>query len=36
MTDAGFEALFQQAPCGYLTTTDDGRITRVNDTFLAW
>ncbi|WP_432564786.1 putative bifunctional diguanylate cyclase/phosphodiesterase [Kineococcus sp. SYSU DK003] len=31
-----FEALFQQAPCGYLTTADDGRITRVNDTFLAW
>ncbi|NAZ87581.1 putative bifunctional diguanylate cyclase/phosphodiesterase [Kineococcus indalonis] len=34
--DGGFEALFQHAPCGYLTTTDDGRITRVNDTFLTW
>ena len=32
----GFEALFDHAPCGYLTTTDGGRITRVNDTFLAW
>ncbi|WP_432543003.1 sensor domain-containing protein [Kineococcus sp. SYSU DK002] len=35
MTDP-FEALFHHAPCGYLTTTDDGRITRVNDTFLTW
>ncbi|GAA4961823.1 hypothetical protein GCM10023225_01800 [Kineococcus glutinatus] len=34
-TDA-FEALFRHAPCGYLTAGDDGRITRVNDTFLAW
>ncbi|GAB7190834.1 hypothetical protein NUM3379_15410 [Kineococcus sp. NUM-3379] len=32
----GFEELFQHAPCGYLTATDDGRITRVNDTFLTW
>ncbi|WP_432514254.1 putative bifunctional diguanylate cyclase/phosphodiesterase [Kineococcus sp. SYSU DK001] len=31
-----FEELFQHAPCGYLTTDDDGRITRVNDTFLSW
>lgn len=30
------EELYQQAPCGYLSTTDDGTITRVNDTFLAW
>ncbi|MGI4896861.1 MAG: EAL domain-containing protein, partial [Janthinobacterium lividum] len=29
-------ALFENAPCGYLTTTDDGRVTRVNDTFLTW
>ena len=34
--DGGYEALFQHAPCGYLTTTDDGRLTRVNDTFLTW
>ena len=33
---SAFEALFQQAPCGYLTTSDDGLITRVNETFLAW
>ena len=31
-----FEALFQQAPCGYLVTDDDGRITAVNDTFVRW
>jgi len=30
------DALFQQAPCGYLTTTDDGTLTRANDTFLDW
>lgn len=31
-----FEALFQEAPCGYLTTSDEGTITGVNDTFLHW
>jgi len=31
-----FERLFSQAPCGYLTTSDDGTITTVNDTFLRW
>lgn len=33
---ADLRALYQLAPCGYLTTTDDGIVTRVNDTFLAW
>ena len=33
---AGFAALFDHAPCGYLTTTDGGQITRVNETFLRW
>jgi diguanylate cyclase (GGDEF)-like protein/PAS domain S-box-containing protein len=33
---AHFEALFQQAPCGYLITDDAGRITAVNDTFVHW
>jgi len=33
---AGVAALFDQAPCGYLTTSDDGSITRANDTFLDW
>ncbi|WP_458781305.1 sensor domain-containing protein [Arthrobacter sp. D3-16] len=32
----GFEALFNQAPCGYLLTDDGGRITAVNDTFVSW
>ncbi|NOJ61587.1 EAL domain-containing protein [Arthrobacter sp. 260] len=38
MSDDGldYEALFQQAPCGYLLTDDDGTITAVNDTFLSW
>ncbi|MBP2218325.1 GGDEF and EAL domain-containing protein [Arthrobacter sp. CAN_C5] len=31
-----YEALFQQAPCGYLLTDDDGTITAVNGTFLSW
>jgi len=33
---ADVAALFDQAPCGYLTTTDDGTITRANGTFLDW
>ncbi|UZN04216.1 PP2C family protein-serine/threonine phosphatase [Cellulomonas sp. S1-8] len=28
--------LYDRAPCGYLSTTPDGVITRVNATFLAW
>lgn len=31
-----FEALFQQAPCGYLVTDDAGSIRAANDTFLTW
>lgn len=30
------ELLYDRAPCGYLSTTPDGVIVRVNDTFLAW
>lgn len=33
---ADFEALFHQAPCGYLITDDAGHITAVNDTFVRW
>lgn len=29
-------ALYDRAPCGYLTTTPDGTIVRVNQTFLDW
>ena len=30
------EALYERAPCGYLTTSPDGRIVKVNGTFLSW
>jgi PAS domain S-box-containing protein len=30
------EALFEHAPCGFLTTRPDGTIVRVNETFLRW
>ncbi|HVL71804.1 MAG TPA: ATP-binding protein [Beijerinckiaceae bacterium] len=30
------EELYEGAPCGYLTTLPDGRIVRVNRTFLDW
>lgn len=29
-------ALYEQAPCGYLSTTPDGTIIKVNQTFLTW
>jgi diguanylate cyclase (GGDEF)-like protein/PAS domain S-box-containing protein len=35
-TDAAYLELFEDAPCGYLTTTPDGMITRVNRTFEKW
>jgi sigma-B regulation protein RsbU (phosphoserine phosphatase) len=28
--------LYEQAPCGYLSTTPDGRIVKVNATFCTW
>ncbi|MDQ4084454.1 MAG: SpoIIE family protein phosphatase [Actinomycetota bacterium] len=30
------EKLYEQAPCGYLSTTPDGTIIKVNQTFLTW
>jgi phosphoserine phosphatase RsbU/P len=30
------EQLYERAPCGYLSTTADGTIIKVNQTFLAW
>ncbi len=33
---ATYVELFEDAPCGYLTTTPDGVITRVNRTFEKW
>jgi PAS domain S-box-containing protein len=34
--DESIEELYEQAPCGYLTTTIEGRIVKVNRTFLDW
>jgi sigma-B regulation protein RsbU (phosphoserine phosphatase) len=34
--DDDVQALYDRAPCGYLSMTPDGMIIRVNDTFLAW
>ena len=31
-----FEDLFENAPCGYLVLSSDGRISRVNETLCAW
>lgn len=31
-----FEDLFETAPCGYLSTDKNGRITRANQTFATW
>ncbi|MBN8230829.1 response regulator [Corallococcus macrosporus] len=30
------EELYENAPCGYLSTSPEGRILRVNQTFLTW
>ncbi|RKH09432.1 response regulator [Corallococcus sp. CA047B] len=30
------EDLYEHAPCGYLSTTPEGRIVKVNQTFLTW
>ena len=30
------ESLYEKAPCGYLSTTPDGTIVKVNQTFLTW
>ena len=34
--DSSFEELWEQAPCGHLTTRMDGTILRVNATLLRW
>ncbi|MBE2317693.1 SpoIIE family protein phosphatase [Solirubrobacter sp. CPCC 204708] len=36
VTDLSAEELYEQAPCGYLSSTPDGTIVRVNETFLRW
>jgi PAS domain S-box-containing protein len=34
--DESVEELYEMAPCGYFTTTIDGRIVKVNKTFTEW
>ena len=36
LLDDDAEALYDRAPCGYLSTTPDGTIVKVNQTFLTW
>jgi phosphoserine phosphatase RsbU/P len=36
LLDDDAEALYERAPCGYLSTTPDGTIIKVNQTFLTW
>ena len=36
LSDDGADELYENAPCGYLTTRPDGTIARVNRTFLRW
>jgi phosphoserine phosphatase RsbU/P len=36
LLDDDAEALYDRAPCGYLSTTPDGTIVKVNGTFLSW
>lgn len=35
-TVSGTEEFYEQAPCGFLTTSPDGTIQRANRTFLSW
>jgi len=36
LLDDDAEELYEHAPCGYLSCYPDGRIARVNQTFLTW
>ena len=36
LSDDDAEALYERAPCGYLSTTPDGTIVKANETFLTW
>jgi sigma-B regulation protein RsbU (phosphoserine phosphatase) len=36
LLDDDAEALYERAPCGYLSTTPDGTVVKVNQTFLSW
>lgn len=34
--ESSLEDLYERAPCGYVSTTPDGVIIRINDTLLSW
>ncbi|MCP3769126.1 PP2C family protein-serine/threonine phosphatase [Streptomyces sp. MAR25Y5] len=36
LLEDGVEELYDQAPCGYLSTLMDGTIAKINDTLLGW
>jgi sigma-B regulation protein RsbU (phosphoserine phosphatase) len=36
LLDDSAEDLYEHAPCGYLSTTPDGRIVKINQTLLGW
>lgn len=36
LPEESVEDLYEHAPCGYLSTHPDGRIVRVNETFISW
>jgi sigma-B regulation protein RsbU (phosphoserine phosphatase) len=36
LRDDDADELYEKAPCGYLSTTPDGAIVKVNQTFLTW
>ena len=36
MYEESAEELYESAPCGYVSTTPDGRIVKVNETFVGW
>src|SRR5918995_6189756 len=36
ISEESAEDLYENAPCGYLSTTPDGVIVRLNATFLRW
>ena len=36
LLDDDAQALYERAPCGYLSSTTDGTIIKVNQTLLTW
>lgn len=36
LLDDDAESLYERAPCGYVSATPDGKVIKVNETFLTW